>query len=189
MKFAPLAALAILAGTSASANEFEPQIREYLSKNVMIWANDPVLIAAVAAQNSANAGIGQDRIDSLDQAWRAEVGAAETPTITPVLRNPASDFLRGKVAASAGAIVEVFVMDRNGLNVAASDVTSDYWQGDEAKFTESFGSGGDAVFIDEVEFDESTQSYLAQVSFTITDPVTRQPIGAMTIGLNAEQLF
>ena len=38
------------------------------------------------------------QIEELDQAWRAEVGGSDTPTITPVLENAAAEFLRAKVA-------------------------------------------------------------------------------------------
>ena len=47
----------------------------------------------------------------------------------------------------------------------------------------------DINLFDEIEFDESTQSYLAQVSVTLSDPSSGAPIGAMTIGLDAESLF
>jgi len=189
MKTASLSILLALAAQTAGANEFEPRIRDYLQHQIMGWAGDPVLVSAIIAQNEAHHGFDAAHIENLDQAWRAEVGGAVTPTITPVIANPASDFLRERVEASGGAILEVFVMDNLGLNVAASDVTSDYWQGDEAKFSQTFQVGPDAVFIDEVEFDESTQSYLAQVSVTISDPATHRPIGAMTIGLNADSLY
>ena len=79
-------------------------------------------------------------------------------------------------------------MDNRGLNVATAGLTSDYWQGDEAKFTETFGKGAGAMQIGEVEFDESSQTYSVQVSLTIVDAKTATPIGAMTIALNAEAL-
>ena len=65
-------------------------------------------------------------------------------------------------------------------------MTSDYWQGDEEKHQLTFGAGPNAIHVSEVELDESTQSYQAQVSFTIIDPATGAGIGAATIGLNAE---
>ena len=43
-------------------------------------------------------------------------------------------------------------MDKFGLNVGQSSVTSDYWQGDEDKFQKTFAVGPDAVFIDEPEY-------------------------------------
>lgn len=80
-------------------------------------------------------------------------------------------------------------MDALGVNVAASDVASDYLQGDEAKFKESFGAGTGAVFVDAVEFDESAQSYQGPISIALSNPVSGEVIGAMTIGLNAEAFF
>ncbi|MFD2854813.1 hypothetical protein ACFSZS_08595 [Seohaeicola zhoushanensis] len=76
-------------------------------------------------------------------------------------------------------------MDNRGMNVAVSDVTSDFWQGDEAKFQQTFPRGPAALHVSEVELDESSQIYQAQVSFTVTD-AQGAPVGAVTIGLNAE---
>ena len=79
-------------------------------------------------------------------------------------------------------------MDNKGLNVGQSDVTSDYWQGDEAKWKKTFLVGPDAVFIDKVEEDESTQQFQSQVSLSIVDPTTKNVIGAVTIGIDVEVL-
>lgn len=49
--------------------------------------------------------------------------------------------------------------------------------------------GADAVHFSEIEFDESSQSYQAQISMTISDPATGAPIGAMTVGINADALM
>jgi hypothetical protein len=182
------AAAALLAGT-AQANDYAPAMRAFLHAEVRTWAEDPVLVSAIAAQNARTGALPQSEIDALDQAWRAEVGAAATPTIDPVLKSAASDFLRARVAESGGMITEIFAVDARGLNVAASDVTSDYWQGDEAKFTETYPAGSEGLHFGEVEFDESTQTYQGQISLTITDPATGAAIGAMTIGVNAEALM
>ena len=80
-------------------------------------------------------------------------------------------------------------MDALGLNVAASDTTSDYWQGDEAKFTETYGVGPDATHLGDIELDESSQSYQGQISMTIVDPATGSAIGAITVGVNADALL
>jgi len=68
-------------------------------------------------------------------------------------------------------------------------VTSDYWQGDEAKFTQTYAVGSDAVHFSDIDFDESSQSYQAQISFTIIDPASGAPIGAMTVGVLADGLM
>ena len=181
-------ALGILA-VPAQADDFGPALQDYLESQVATWAQDDAIVSAINAQNERTAGYDQAMIDQLDATWRAEVGASDTPTISPVLNNETADFLRNQVAASGGMITEVFIMDMHGLNVAASDVTSDYWQGDEAKFSETYGRGPESRHIGDVEFDESTQMYQGQISLTIVDPATGKPIGAMTVGVDAEALL
>lgn len=189
----PIAATATLAaalfGSAAMANDFAPAMQNFLDTEIRAWAEDPIIVAAIIAQNAAHEGLQQSEIDALDAAWMAEVGTADTPTIAPVLGNAVSDFLRQRSAESGGVITEIFVMDNLGLNVATSDVTSDYWQGDEAKFTETFLQGAGAAHFSEIEFDESSQTFQGQISMTIVDPQSGEPIGAMTIGVNAESLM
>lgn len=189
IRFALLAALASVTATPSLANEFRPAMEAFLSDEIRGWAQTDVLVQAILAQNSETEGYDQATIDAMDQAWRAEVGTGNTPTIDAVLGNAAAEFLRERVAASGGTITEVFIMDHHGLNVAASATTSDMWQGDEAKFTETFPAGPMAVHFSDVELDDSTQAYQAQISVTITDPATGDPIGAMTVGVNAEALL
>lgn len=189
MKTFTCSALFALVLTPAWANDFEPSMRAYLENNIKSWAGAQVLIDAINGQNARTSGYAQADIDALDTAWRAEVGTSSTPTLTPVLNNAASDFLREQVAHSQGHITEVFIMDALGLNVAASAATSDMWQGDEAKFQQTYPVGPDAVHFGDVELDASTQTYQAQISLTIVDPATGTPIGAMTVAVDAESLM
>jgi hypothetical protein len=189
MKILIAPALALGLATPALADDAASAMGAFLDDNVMGWAGSPVLIGAIRAQNEANADLTQADIDELDQTWRGEIGQADTPTIDAIMATAASDYLRTQVKASNGAITEVFIMDVHGLNVAASGVTSDFWQGDEAKHSETFGTGGEARHFSEIEKDESTRSYQGQASLTIMDPDSGQPIGAMTVGINAEALF
>lgn len=186
---ATLAAVALVTASSAAANDFAPAMSAYLDSEIRSWAQSQILVDAIAAQNARTASYDQSRIDALDLAWRAEVGTSETPTVTPVMENAAADFLRNRVDISGGQITEVFIMDAHGLNVAASALTSDMWQGDEAKFQKTYSAGPGAVHFSEVELDDSTQRYQGQISLTITDPATGAPIGAMTVGVDAEALM
>ena len=184
-----LSAPLIAATTLAHAADAPPAMRAFVETDVMSWATSAQVIDAVNAQNAQTAGTSEAQILEWDTAWRSQVGQADQPLISDVMGRDLSKFLADKVAASGGRITEIFVMDALGLNVAASDVTSDYWQGDEAKYSESYGKGSGAVFVDAVEFDESSQSYQGQISVALSDPTTGEVIGAMTIGLNAEAFF
>ena len=183
------AALGLAATPAAWAVDADSAMHAFYDASIAGWIADPVLIDAIVLQNETTARYDAATIESMDQAWRAELGASSSPTITPVMTHPASDFLRARVAESGGTMTEIFVMDSVGLNVASSGMTSDYWQGDEEKFTETFGAGAGAMHFSEIEFDESSQSYQAQISFTLTDPASGAPIGAMTVGIDAESLM
>jgi hypothetical protein len=162
-------------------------IADYVKSDIKPWLNDPAIIDALRAQDATNANLSAGDIDALDKKWRAEVDGSDNSMIDGVLGNALSKFLQEKKTASGGKITEIFVMDAKGLNVGQSDVTSDYWQGDEAKFQKSFGAGKDAVFVDEIEKDESTQTLQSQASVTISDD-KGTPIGAITIGVNVDAL-
>lgn len=189
MRIFTVAALLAAIAAPAAANDFAPAMTDFLNGEVRGWAQDPILVAAITAQNERNADLSQGDIETLDQTWRAEVGNADSATVNGVLHNSAADFLRERIEDSAGVITELFIMDFHGLNVAASGATSDMWQGDEAKFQKTYGVGSDAVHLSEIEFDESSQTYQGQISIPLINPETGELIGAMTIGVNAEALM
>lgn len=183
------AGLIVLAGTPAIAdNAYEAPMREFAEKTVKQWVSDPAVIEAIKAQNAQNASLTQADIDGLDKKWRAEVTAGSHPMIDGVMGTPVSRKLADAEQAAAGLVTEIFIMDDKGLNVAQSQITSDYWQGDEAKWQKTYSAGPDAIFIDEVEKDESTQTFQSQLSMTVTDPATGKAIGAITVGINVDQL-
>ena len=147
------------------------------------------MIQAIKEQNVKHASLSQDDVDRLDKQWRAETKAfTRRPLIDSVLARPLSAYLKTVKARAGGLYDEIFVMDNKGLNVGQSDVTSDYWQGDEAKWRKTFLVGSNAVFVDEVDFDESTQTYQSQVNISIVDPSSNTVIGAVTVGVNVDEI-
>lgn len=190
MKFAFAAVLPFaLFAQISHASEYAGAMQSYLDSAIRTWAEDPALVSAILAANTAHSGMDQGQIDAMDTAWRAEVGTPDGPTITPVLKNAAADFLRAQVDASAGKVTEAFITDNLGLNVAVSGETSDMWQGDEDKFTKVFPNGATGTLLGEVELDESTQTYQGQISIAITDPASGTVIGTLTVGVNADGLM
>jgi hypothetical protein len=164
-------------------------LQAYAERQLSKWVENPDLIAAINAQNVEHANLSQGEIDALDLDWRAQAKEGGGPLISKLMDRPVSGWLRDQQAATAGFVTEVFVMDNKGLNVAQSEVTSDYWQGDEAKWKETYGNGGGSYHISEVEFDDSTGFYQSQASLPITDPSTGELIGAITFGINVQSLM
>ena len=152
------------------------------------WLNQAEVVAAIKAQNSKHEKLSEAEIISLDKQWRAETASTSKPLVDAVLASPLSEYLSKVKDSSAGVYTEIFVMDNKGLNVGQSDITSDYWQGDEAKWQKTYPVGADAVHVGEVEFDDSSQQFQSQVSMSVVDPANGQVIGAVTVGINVDAL-
>jgi hypothetical protein len=163
------------------AGEKAPQgIVDLANSTLVKFGNDPIIVRAVKAENAKGKTLAQ--IQELDKKWMATPGI--TDYMKALMENECGKYLR-KIQASAPYYAEIFVMDNLGANVAMSDKTSDYWQGDEAKFIKSYSGGKGAVFVDEVKFDNSTQAYLVQVSVPVKDG--NKVIGAITFGINVDK--
>lgn len=151
------------------------------------WLTNPVVEISVNAQNRHNRNMSQADIDTADKAWRAERDADDQPLVAAVMTNPLSGYLTQIQARSVGLYSEIFVMDAKGLNVGQSSITSDFWQGDEAKFQKTYPLGAAAVFIDEAEYNEDTDNWRSQLNMTLSDG-TGKPIGAVTVEINLTEL-
>lgn len=183
------AALGVAMGGGAAAQdiaEYAEQVQALAEGELQEWITDPVIVFAIREQNELFATMTPQEIDILDKAWRAENGRG--PMIFDLLDRQGSIILRDRRELSRGVITEIILMDKYGLNVAISDPTSDYYQGDEAKYIDTFLIGPAAVHVSEVEYDESTQKEQTQVSMTITDPESGEPIGAVTFGVDLQVL-
>lgn len=183
-----LAAMAFAPVSAMAEDAHVAPVKDFVSSHVEGWLADPIVVDAINEQNAKTSGMDQAAIDKLDKDWRAQATASDKPMVDEVLARALSKFLMEKKEGSEGMITEMFVMDAKGLNVGQSDVTSDYWQGDEAKWQKTYGVGAGEVFVDEVEEDESTQALQSQASVTISDPATGKPIGAITVGINLDML-
>lgn len=142
---------------------------------------DPALVAEVSRQNGQN--LSQQTINERDKKWQATSGMDEF--MKGLMGNAGAKRLM-QIEKENRAIVESFLMDNKGANVAMTNKTSDYWQGDEAKFKKSFNGGKGAVFIDQAKFDKSAQAYVVQISVPVMS--NGAAIGAITYGVNVDAM-
>ena len=151
------------------------------------WRQDSALISAVREQNRRHQGLSIQAIEQLDRQWMTEqhLPADQRPLTTSVLNTVLSDWLRNIRSGQNGAISELIVTDQHGLNVAISDLTTDYWQGDETKFVEPFFS--DQSYMSTLDYDQSTRRFQVHLSTGIRDPLTNSVIGVLIIGLDVEK--
>lgn len=168
--------------TVSGASEPAPQkIVDLANSQLADLGSAPEIVSAVNAQNEK--GMGLAEIKAMDEKWKATPGVE--PFMEDLMTSNCGKFLR-EIQKSKPFYAEIFVMDNQGANVAMTDKTSDYWQGDEAKFIKSFNGGAGKIFVDEVEFDESAQAYLVQVSVPVMDQ--GRTIGAITFGIDVDQV-
>jgi len=174
----------------ASAETPKPDIHSLITPSVVedmrLWIETDIVRISIGAQNDRLQKLPQDQIDALDTQWRAERESDDKPLIAATLSNPLSVYLVRLQGKSLGLYAEIFVMDQNGLNVGQSSITGDFWQGDEAKFQKTYDVSGDALFIDEPEWDDDSKIWRGQVSFTLTDE--GKSVGAVTMEVNLTEL-
>jgi hypothetical protein len=174
--------IVIVSAGNVCAGEKAPQkVIDLANSTLANVGMDPVIVAAVKAENSKQKTLVQ--IKEMDEKWKAHAGIADY--MKAIMDSECGKHLH-TAQNSASYYAEIFAMDNQGANVAMTDKTSDYWQGDEAKFKKSFAGGQGSVFIDEVEFDDSAQSYLVQVSVPVKDG--DKVIGAITFGIDVDKI-
>lgn len=162
-------------------------INEPVIQNIRDFTDTEIVRLAIQSQNALLGDISESEILKLDQAWRGETKSDDQPLISAKLSSPLSSYLTRVQAHSIGLYTEIFVMDKNGLNVGQSNISSDYWQGDEAKFQKTYQVGPNTVFIDEPEYKDDLGLWVAQVNMSIADEDGKK-IGAITTEINLNEL-
>jgi hypothetical protein len=175
-----LAVLFLFAATISYSQEIPSELKKFSAK-LAGFANSAEIVSSVKAQNAQNLSLNQ--IKEADKKWMEKSGIDDF--MSGILNNKCSVYLKSLCKANP-AIVEAFVMDNQGANTAMTNKTSDYWQGDEDKFTKSFNGGKGAVHFGKLSFDESAQTYIVQVSVPVKD--NGKTIGAVTFGVDPSKI-
>jgi hypothetical protein len=146
-------------------------------------AADPVIVKAVKEQNAQ--GLTLAKIQETDKIWMATTDAHEKPTafMKSIASNVAAKRL-GKLEKPY--MVEFILTDNQGANVAITGMTSDYWQGDEPKFSNAFANGKGEVYIARPQKDKSTGEVISQVSVPVMSD--GKAIGTLTVGVRPDKL-
>lgn len=141
------------------------EIINLIERDILPWINNEVIINEVNKRNFEARNRTLAEIKELDEKWIKSKDIEDW--MKSYFDNPASKFLLEKEKEFQGLIKEIFVMDYQGCNVALTDKTSDFWQGDEDKFNKSYGEK--RIFIDRISFDLSTRTNSKQISLPLYD--------------------
>lgn len=177
---------ALIAGCSQQSFALSPQEQQLILQRVLPQAQ--ALARRQDVQQALRAAKQQrwteQQILQQDQQWIEEVELGIATLAKQMLQSPLSMQLQQFQQSANGQIAEIILMDVQGRNVAISEITSDFWQGDETKYQQVFGTK-QSYFLDEVQFDASTARFLTQLSIPVIAADGRQ-LGVLTLGLDVE---
>ena len=170
----------ILAGALFAGTSFAGEVKDIVPEILQTAAN-PAIVQAVKEQNAK--AIALTKIQEMDKAW----SSAKTPDgfMKSLTSNPAAKALAA-VEKSKPYLVEFILTDNQGANVAITSMTSDYWQGDEPKFTNAFNDGQGKTYIARPQSDKSSGEVISQVSVPVMS--NGKAIGTLTVGVRIEKL-
>lgn len=140
-------------------------------------ARTPSLVEAVQEANLDRANISSEEISAMDKAWSTNHRSSKS-IISEVANNDLSTYLSDFIESNP-AEVEVFVTDIKGLNIAMTNQTSDFLQSDEAWWKATFSNGKGDIYIGDVEYDESANSYALNLGVPVREPTTKNVIGVL----------
>jgi hypothetical protein len=142
---------------------------------IVDWAATPQVVRAAQEQSAKPQPL--ERIQEIDRAWQG--GGNPQGLVTSLGNNDCAKSLLSLLRANRG-FGEAFVTDSKGALVCMTRRTSDYWQGDEAKWTRAWAGGSGAVFVSEVAHDDSTDLDLMHISVPIR--AAGRLVGVLTVG-------
>ena len=161
--------------------------------NVSVIASVPTLRGAVETSNRqypSDAERIRERLLQWDEEWVEHRGAV--PLALDIVGRDTSEFLR-EVATFNSSYKEILVTDRQGALVAATNITSDYYQADEDWWQQAFGDGEmGALYSSGLVFDGSAGGYALEMAATVRDSADSEAavvIGVLKVLLEAKELF
>ncbi|MGD8175820.1 transporter substrate-binding domain-containing protein [Marinimicrobium sp. ARAG 43.8] len=173
-------------GFIMSAKEQE-SLHESLAPMLARWLSEPRLVEALRSRHADERKPDETERRRLDSRWREAFSEKTPEAIADLHDEDVSSRLRALAIDAEWPITEVILTDALGFNVAVSDLTSDYWQGDETKFTEAWPLNEDQLHFDPVTYDESSRRFLVHISRPVIDPESGVRLGVLTVGVDVEK--
>jgi len=182
-------ALCFISTISATERTLSPELIKKIKNEIdtmKTWASLPILVNAVKVQNNENLLL--DEIKKRDVEWIKITESKSKPNdlMINLQNHPAGQWLKNQRKLSNGKYRECFLCDNKGANVAISNITSDYFQGDEYKWIACFNNGNGNAIYEEPEYDSSSDAILIQISVPVKDK--EKTIGVLIVGISFSKI-
>jgi GAF domain-containing protein/HAMP domain-containing protein len=144
----------------------------------------------VNAQYGSNQAENVRQIQLLDTHWRNADKADNNndPLVKNVIDSEVASELR-EFTSTFPENVEVFVTDKYGANIAATNRTSDYYQADEEWWQAAYNNGRGAVYFGQPEFDQSSKTFGVILAVPLYSHGTQEVSGVMRTTINIESIL
>ncbi|MCE1255212.1 MAG: PAS domain S-box protein [Anaerolineae bacterium] len=159
---------------SESASNLSIQMEGYVH-SLETLAMSPDIVNSVEESNLDE--LNEDLINRRDQDWLNKTPSIE-PFIQSMLKNPVSLNL-SKFTKIYPEEVEIIITGRNGVNVAISGRTSDYYQADETWWQNTYDSGKGNIFVGSPIFDDSIQKWVLIIGIPIHSDSSQAVTGVL----------
>lgn len=165
------------------------QIKELLVRKIERWKRLPKLESLLKERNLVTRRFTKQEITERDKKWREAFAKDDFSYSIDMVNQELSAHLREIKKQSKDMIAEIIITDARGLNFAISDMTSDYWQGDEEKFTEVFSKPATTMHFGEINYDESSKRFQLHLSVPLYTEEKFEPLGVMVFGVDVEKVL
>ena len=122
----------------------------------------------------------------LDEQWMAAIDETD-PLIQNALNNQTAEELR-QYQVRFPEYVEIFLTNKYGGNLAATNRTSDYYQADEDWWQAAWNKGMGGLYIGEPQFDKSTGLYAIDMALPVYYENTSEIIGILRATVDVTSL-
>lgn len=106
--------LSFAAGAVHSEPAYIPLVRDYVEKRIRPIVETPLVLKAIAEQNTKFGNVSEMDMRVLDETYRSEVKQHHLQMVKLLLDKSVSHYLREKQDASQGAILEFLSRTRMG---------------------------------------------------------------------------
>lgn len=149
-----------------------------------VLARVPTIRAAAA--EASRRPFEQTAVLELDRQWQSNQSLP--PASAGILQNETSRLL-ADLAVRDATYKEILVTDRPGRLIAATNRTTDYYQGDEEWWQETFSGGTRGrVFVSGVHFDESAGVNAINIAAPIVGADESQVVGVIKVIVDVREL-
>lgn len=130
---------------------------------------------------------------TIDSQWQALAPLATPEMAETILALPGSRALHAWQQSHQGLVTEVMLVNDMGTLAAMSQLTSDYWQGDEPKFQKVIDNRNTApghdrpLYLSPIRYDKSAARFQVTASTPVLPANGEPAIGVIVIGLSIEE--